>query len=68
MPSWSICLVEQSQDYRELFSAFGISALVGYEGLIGDYQHYLGILERDPVHLRRFFSEQHVMEFAGVER
>ncbi|MBV4476867.1 hypothetical protein [Pseudomonas botevensis] len=59
---WEICLSGQSQDYEELFSTFGISALVGYESLVCDYQHYLGILERDPVHLQRFFEEKKIID------
>lgn len=36
--------------------AFGITAIVGYDALVSDYQHYVGILERDPVQIQRFFA------------
>jgi len=39
-----------------LLVAFGITAIVGYDALVSDYQHYVGILERDPVQIQRFFA------------
>ncbi len=58
LPSWQICLPVQVPGYQELFATLGIVALVGYDDLVGDYQHYVGILERDPVHLQRFYVEK----------
>jgi hypothetical protein len=62
LPPWQICLPGQVGGYQELFSAFGITALVGYKSLVDDYQHYVGILERDPYHLERFFIEKQTIE------
>ncbi len=56
IPAWRICLTEQVRDYEGLLATFGIAALVGYDALVSDYQHYVGILERDPVQLQRFFA------------
>jgi hypothetical protein len=58
LPPWQVCLPGQLEDYEELFDSFSITALIGYDGLVCDYQHYVGILERDPLHLRRFFTEK----------
>ncbi|MFL9950208.1 hypothetical protein PQR68_29850 [Paraburkholderia agricolaris] len=50
------CVTGQVRDYQRLLEAFGITALVGYDALVSDYHHYVGILERDPVQLQRFFA------------
>jgi hypothetical protein len=62
LPSWRIRLPGQLEDYEELFAIFGITALVGYGELVDDYQHYVGILERDPLHLQRFFTEKQTID------
>ncbi|AEA61093.1 hypothetical protein bgla_1g24690 [Burkholderia gladioli BSR3] len=56
LPVWRICLTEQVRDYQGLLAAFGITALIGYDALVSDYQHYVGIIERDPVQLQRFIA------------
>lgn len=58
LPAWRICLTEQVRDFQGLLATFGITALVGYDALVSDHQHYVGIIERDPVQLQRFFAEK----------
>ncbi|SIT35569.1 conserved hypothetical protein [Paraburkholderia ribeironis] len=62
LPAWRICLTAQVRDYQGLLATFGITALVGYDALVSDYQHYVGILERDPVHLQRFFAAKQLVD------
>lgn len=62
LPAWQICITGQVRDYQELLAAFGITALVGYETLVSDYQHYIGILERDPLQLQGFFTEKQAID------
>jgi hypothetical protein len=62
IPPWRTCLIRQTQGYRGLLEAFGITALIGYDALVSDYEHYEGILERDSVHLQAFFSEKMIMD------
>ncbi|MGF6731032.1 hypothetical protein OKW50_003113 [Paraburkholderia youngii] len=62
LPAWQICLTGQARDYQALMGAFGITALIGYDALVNDYQHYVGILERDPVQLQKFFAAKHSVD------
>lgn len=62
LPAWRVCLTGHSQAYQVLQAEFGITAIVGYDTLVSDYQHYIGILERDPDHLQRFFLEKKLVD------
>ncbi|MBZ0097636.1 MAG: hypothetical protein K8F30_01050 [Taibaiella sp.] len=61
-PRWEICLADKSCNYRKLFMEFGITALLGYDKLVNSYEHYEGILERNPIHLYEFFVHKKVMD------
>jgi hypothetical protein len=62
LPDLEICLVEKDFNYRRLFTEFGITGLLGYSELVNNYDHYEGILERNPIHLYRFFTHKKVMD------
>lgn len=62
LPPWSLCLSERVSGYDNLLANFGIVALIGYRDLVEDYDHYVGMLERDPRHLQRFFEKKGVMD------
>lgn len=58
LPSWKICLTLGAEGYSQLHDDFQISALLGYDELVEDYRHYLGILERDSEELVKFFHRK----------
>ena len=62
LPAWRICLTEQVDDYQELLATFGITAIIGYDALVSDYHHYVGIIERNPAELQRFFAEKQAVD------
>ncbi|WP_152605913.1 hypothetical protein [Dickeya undicola] len=57
LPSdWGCVITEKKGGYADLRDAFGINAICGYLELIRSYEHYIGILERDPSELQKFYS------------
>ncbi|AVX38423.1 hypothetical protein CS535_19645 [Yersinia massiliensis] len=52
---WGCVITEKKEGYVDLYEAFGISAICGYLELVRSYQHYLGILEREPSELQKFY-------------
>lgn len=55
---WELCITQSCADYRPLFDAFKISYVMGYPLLVNEYEHYVGIIERDPVEVLRFMEEE----------
>jgi hypothetical protein len=55
--NWQICITSESPEYTGLFNKFGISALLGYEALVTSFEHYEGIIDCKPKHLKRFALE-----------
>ena len=55
---WELCVTQARPDYKCLYDAFKISHLVGYPLLVNKYEHYVGIVERDPVEVLRFLEEE----------
>jgi len=62
VPNWHLNFGSDNSEYAELFSFFDINALMGYEKLVSDFQHYAGIIERDDFHLGLFFNEKCLMD------
>lgn len=58
LPSWKICLTLGAEGYSQLHDDFQISALLGYDELVEDHRHYLGILERDSEEFVKFFRRR----------
>jgi hypothetical protein len=59
---WKICMTQSNPDYVFLFDMFKIHAILGYPSLTNKYAHYIGILERDPNEVQRFFEEKHQVD------
>jgi len=59
---WMICEASETADYAALSQAFGIGCILGYTDLVQNYQHYIGLLERDVEALRIFNREKEAME------
>lgn len=61
---WGCCITQTDAEFKTLFEVFGIHFILGYTLLISDYQHYVGLVERDVNELQRFFeinvNESHV--------
>lgn len=55
---WEFCITQARPDYKCLFDAFKISCVMGYPLLVNKYEHYVGIVERDPVEVLRFMEEE----------
>ncbi|UII69860.1 hypothetical protein LVW35_19610 [Pseudomonas sp. HN11] len=55
---WEFCITQLRPGYKSLFDAFKISYVMGYPLLVNEYEHYVGIVERDPVELLRFMEEE----------
>jgi len=62
IPAWSFCAAKNNLGYRDLSNAFGVNSLIGYESLVSNYSHYVGILERDPIHLKEFYLMKESMD------
>lgn len=58
LPSWRMCLTEYQPGYQSLYTMHGITALIGYDDLVGNPGHYDGILDRDPEQIQIFFVEK----------
>ncbi|MDY7568965.1 MULTISPECIES: hypothetical protein [Pseudomonas] len=54
---WQLCITQTRPDYKCLFEAFKISHVIGYPLLVNEYEHYIGVVERDPVEVLRFLEE-----------
>ncbi|MPQ69199.1 MULTISPECIES: hypothetical protein [unclassified Pseudomonas] len=54
---WKFCATQFHSDYKVLFESFKVKCIVGYSLLVREYQHYVGVVERDPVELERFMFE-----------
>lgn len=61
-PQWSLCLTQTSSAYRFMFEQSNVFAIIGYRELTQNYDHYAGILERDPAELEKFFAVKALME------
>ena len=55
---WEFCITQSRPDYKSLFDAFKISYVMGYPLLVNEYEHYVGIVEQDPVEVLRFMEEE----------
>jgi hypothetical protein len=55
---WELCVTQSRADYKNLFDVFKISHVMGYPRLVNDYNHYVGIVERDPVEVLRFMERE----------
>ena len=55
---WELCVTQSRADYKTLFDVFKISHVMGYPRLVNDYNHYVGIVERDPVEVLRFMERE----------
>ncbi|KJH79018.1 hypothetical protein UB23_00475 [Pseudomonas sp. ES3-33] len=53
---WEFCITQSSADYRVLFDVFGIHSILGYSLLVNEYQHYVGIVEREPREVLKFME------------
>lgn len=53
---WGCVITEKTEGYADLREAFGVNAICGYLELIRSYKHYIGILERDPDELKKFYT------------
>lgn len=51
---WACVMTENTKGYSDLFESFGIHAICGYFELVRSYDHYVGILEREPEALQLF--------------
>ena len=54
---WKFCVTQTHPNYRKLFNSFKINYIMGYSLLINEYQHYVGLVEREPREIQRFFEE-----------
>lgn len=64
---WAFCETRKKIGYEALFDAFKIKYILGYQLLVRDYAHYVGVAEHDPYELHRFFSEKSKIETWWVE-
>ncbi|WP_458718228.1 hypothetical protein [Pseudomonas gregormendelii] len=51
---WEFCITQSSADYKVLFDVFGIHSILGYSLLVNEYQHYVGVVEREPREVLKF--------------
>jgi hypothetical protein len=56
--NWELCITQSRADYKTLFDVFKVSHVMGYSLLVNDYNHYVGIVERDPVEVLRFTDRE----------
>lgn len=63
LSGWIVCLPQNDKDYRPLFDIFKINSISGYPALVQNYNHYIGILERDAAELQVFFEEMRRVEW-----
>lgn len=54
--NWGCVLTEKKDGYSNLYEDFGITAIFSYLQLVRSYQHYIGILEREPDELQKFYE------------
>lgn len=54
---WGCVITENTKGYSDLFESFGIHAICGYFELVRSYDHYIGILEREPEALHLFQAQ-----------
>jgi hypothetical protein len=64
---WRVCDTRGSKGYEMLFENFGITYIFGYPLITRNYQHYIGLIERDPVALAEFSKEMEKVEDSDVE-
>lgn len=55
---WEICLTQLKPNYVSLYDMFKIHSIVGYPSLVNKFEHYVGVLERDPKDVQFFFTEK----------
>jgi len=55
---WEICITQSHTDYRALFDNFRIKYIIGYPLLVNEYQHYVGLIEREPREVQRFMERR----------
>lgn len=55
---WGLCITSAKEDYKILKEQLNIEAIFGYEELINEYFHYIGLLERDDRELLKFYREK----------
>jgi len=55
---WEFCITRSCVAYKPVFDEFKISYVMGYPLLVQEYKHFVGIIERDPVELQRFFEAE----------
>lgn len=53
---WEICITQSSSDYKVLFDVFGIHSVLGYSLIVNEYEHYVGVVEREPREVLRFLE------------
>ena len=59
LPSnWGCVIAEKTDGYFDLYESFGVNAICGYLQLVRSYQHYIGILEREPEELQKFYENK----------
>jgi hypothetical protein len=56
--NWSICVAGLNEDYKILNDNFKIQSIVSYSELVTSFSHYLGLIEREPEDIKRFFIEK----------
>ncbi len=54
--NWGCIITDKKEGYADLYECFGINALCGYLDLIRSYKHYIGILDREPEELQKFYT------------
>ncbi|MGY2796770.1 hypothetical protein ACVWV0_000946 [Ewingella americana] len=54
--NWGCVIAEKTDGYFDLYESFGVNAICGYLQLVRSYQHYIGILEREPDELQKFYE------------
>ncbi|CNJ16087.1 hypothetical protein [Yersinia rohdei] len=59
---WSINITHLDENYKILYENFNIQVLIGYVDLVTSISHYIGILEREPSDLRKFYEEKNKID------
>jgi len=57
---WEFCITQSTADYKALIDTFGIGYIFGYSLLVNEYQHYVGLVEREPREVHRFLEKVQV--------
>jgi hypothetical protein len=60
--NWSICITDLNEDYKVLNDNFKIQSIVSYYELVTSISHYIGLIEREPNDIKRFFIEKEKMD------